>query len=175
MVMNPSKSQAIARAHPQYLERVDLIVSRRRVRKAIRYSIYVVIAFLILWSIQSTVIKDTEWARIGGLGSVIKAILKFLPPDFSIAGQLIEPAIETFMIACLGSMLAVILAIPVAWFAASNITPFKPITYPIGRFIMTISRSVHEIVWGLLFVAAVGLGAFPGILAVGMRSIGFIS
>jgi phosphonate transport system permease protein len=40
---------------------------------------------------------------------------------------------------------------------------------------MTLSRSVHEIVWGLIFVAAVGLGAFPGIIAVAMRSIGFIS
>jgi len=40
---------------------------------------------------------------------------------------------------------------------------------------MTLTRSVHEIVWGLIFVSAVGLGAFPGILAVSMRSIGFIS
>jgi phosphonate transport system permease protein len=40
---------------------------------------------------------------------------------------------------------------------------------------MTFSRSVHEIVWGLIFVSAVGLGAFPGILAISMRSIGFIS
>jgi len=38
-----------------------------------------------------------------------------------------------------------------------------------------LTRSVHEIVWGLIFVSAVGLGAFPGILAVSMRSIGFIS
>ncbi len=71
--------------------------------------------------------------------------------------------------------MALVLAIPVSWFAAHNITPYKSITYPIGRAIMTLSRSVHEIVWGLIFVAAVGLGAFPGILAVAMRSIGFIS
>lgn len=79
------------------------------------------------------------------------------------------------MIAFLGTMLAIILAIPVVWFGAHNITPSLPITYPIGRSIMTLSRSVHEIVWALIFVSAVGLGAFPGILAVAMRSIGFIS
>jgi phosphonate transport system permease protein len=40
---------------------------------------------------------------------------------------------------------------------------------------MTVSRSVHEIVWGLIFVSAVGLGALAGILAMGVRSVGFIS
>jgi phosphonate transport system permease protein len=40
---------------------------------------------------------------------------------------------------------------------------------------MTISRSVHEIVWGLIFVAALGLGPLPGIMAIGIRSIGFLS
>ena len=120
--------------------------------------------------------------------SIISRILEYsasLPPEHRLrynyeitSGEslLLErnPAV-TFMIACLGTMLALILAIPVSWFAAHNITPYKPITYPIGRAIMTLTRSVHEIVWGLLFVSAVGLGAFPGILAVSMRSIGFIS
>ncbi len=156
-------------------QKTDEIVSKRKMAKVIRYSAYGILLFLILWSIQSTVIKDTEWERIGTLSTVIKAVFKFLPPDFSIATQLIKPTIETFMIATLGSMIAIILAIPVSWFAAHNITPYLPITYPIGRAIMTLSRSVHEIVWGLIFVAAVGLGAFPGIIAVAMRSIGFIS
>ena len=40
---------------------------------------------------------------------------------------------------------------------------------------MTISRSVHEIIWALIFVGAVGLGALPGILALAFRSVGFIS
>jgi len=79
------------------------------------------------------------------------------------------------MIAFLGTMLAIVLAIPIVWFGAHNITPNLALTYPIGRAAMTLSRSVHEIVWALIFVSAVGLGAFPGILAVSMRSIGFIS
>ena len=47
--------------------------------------------------------------------------------------------------------------------------------YPFGRFLMVVSRSVHEIVWALIFVSVVGLGALPGILAIAMRSVGFIS
>lgn len=151
------------------------IIARRTRSKTIRYILYLIAFLLILWSIQSTIIDDTDWERIGGFGSVVRAVGKFLPPDLSLFKHLLGPTIETFMIACLGTMLAVVFAIPVAWMAALNVTPSKTVAYPIGRAIMTLTRSVHEIVWGLIFVSAVGLGAFPGIIAVSMRSIGFIS
>lgn len=151
------------------------ILSKRKKYKIVRYILYIFILLLVLGSIQTTIIKDTDWEKIGTFGTVAKALARFFPPDFSLFPLLVKPAIETFMIACLGTFLALVLAVPVSWFAAHNISPYKPITYPIGRAIMTLSRSVHEIVWGLIFVAAVGLGAFPGIIAVGMRSIGFIS
>jgi phosphonate transport system permease protein len=156
-------------------ENLDVILYRRRRAKEIRYCLYAILFLLVLWSIKVTIIKDTDWDRIGGLGSVIRGVGRFFPPDLSLIKYLFKPTVETFMIAFLGTMLAIILAIPVVWFGAHNITPSLPITYPIGRSIMTLSRSVHEIVWALIFVSAVGLGAFPGILAVAMRSIGFIS
>ena len=56
-----------------------------------------------------------------------------------------------------------------------NITPFKPLTYPLGRLLMTLSRSIHEIVWALFFVAVFGLGALSGICAIAVRSVGFIA
>ena len=77
--------------------------------------------------------------------------------------------------ATLATLAGLVLSIPVAWLGASNITPFGKVSYPIGRFLMTMSRSVHEIVWGLIFVSAVGLGALAGILAMAVRSVGFIS
>ena len=67
------------------------------------------------------------------------------------------------------------MAIPVAWLGADNISPLGRFTYLVGRVLMTLSRSVHEVVWGLVFVAAVGLGALAGVLAMAVRSIGFIS
>ena len=65
--------------------------------------------------------------------------------------------------------------LPVAWLGAANITPLGKHVYVVGRFLMTMSRSVHEIVWGLIFVSAVGLGALAGVLAMAVRSVGFIS
>src|SRR5207248_1953278 len=67
------------------------------------------------------------------------------------------------------------LALPVAWLGAANITPLGKASYLVGRALMTLSRSVHEIVWALIFVSAVGLGALAGVLAMGVRSVGFIS
>lgn len=156
-------------------EKLQNILSGRIRYKAIRYTLYLIAFLLILWSIQSTVIDDTDWDRIGGFGSVVRAVGKFFPPDLSLFKHLLGPTIETFMIACLGTLFAVIFSIPVAWMAALNVTPSKTIAYPIGRAIMTLTRSVHEIVWGLIFVSAVGLGALPGIIAISMRSIGFIA
>jgi phosphonate transport system permease protein len=156
-------------------EKFQEILSKRKKSKLVRYGIYLGLLLLILFSIQSTIIHDTDWERVGGFGSVAKAVGKFFPPDLSLFKHLVGPTLETFMIACLGTMLAIILSIPVAWMSALNITPSKTVAYPIGRAIMTLTRSVHEIVWGLIFVSAVGLGAFPGIMAISMRSIGFIS
>ena len=79
------------------------------------------------------------------------------------------------MMATLGTLLGCVFSLPVAWFGAYNVTPNRYICYPLGRFLMVLSRSIHEIIWALLFVGAVGLGALPGILAVAMRSVGFIS
>ena len=152
----------------------DILVKRNR-DKVSQSIFFMVIMALVLWSINVTIIEDTDWERMGSLGEVLASAGRFIGVDFSLIPNLLEPAIETFMISCLGTLLGVIICIPATWFGALNITPFKPITYPIGRFMMTISRSIHEIVWALFFVAVLGLGALPGIFAIAVRSVGFIA
>jgi phosphonate transport system permease protein len=153
----------------------DIILERRRKSSNIRMCIYLALFMLVAWSVQVTIIDDTDWERMGSLGSVLESANRFLGIDYALFLDLLEPTIETFMIACLGTLLGVIICIPVTWFGAMNITPFKPVTYPVARFMMTISRSIHEIVWALFFVAVVGLGALPGIFAIAVRSVGFIA
>jgi phosphonate transport system permease protein len=136
---------------------------------------YPLILILAVWFGYSLLGVKTDWSRMASLKQMAITISRFFPPNLSFVLTLVRPTIETFMIAVLGTLLAIMLSIPVSFLAARNITPYFPITYPIGRFIMTISRSVHEIVWGLIFVAALGLGALPGIIAIGMRSVGFLS
>lgn len=152
-----------------------IILERRRKSRNVRLCIYLVLTLLVAWSVQVTIIDDTDWERMGSLANVLEGANRFIGIDFALFKDLVKPTIETFMIACLGTLLGVIICIPAAWFGAMNITPFKPITYPLARIMMTISRSIHEIVWALFFVAVVGLGALPGIFAIAVRSVGFIA
>ena len=133
------------------------------------------IAALALVSAYTVLIVDTDWSRLGSFGAVMKSVGRFIGIDWSLLPHLAEPVLETFMMACIGTLVGAILCIPVIWLGAHNITPSRWIGYPAGRFAMTLSRSIHEIVWALIFVSAVGLGSLAGILAIAMRSVGFIA
>lgn len=163
---------AVAGIHTLEVER---ILAKRSRSRTVRALIYLVVFALVLWSVKTTIVNDTDWERIGSIGNVLESIAQFIGIDWGLFPDLVEPAMETIMVATLGTLLGVILCVPAIWFGALNITPFAPITYPIARLMMTLSRSIHEIVWALFFVAAVGLGALAGVLAIAMRSIGFIA
>ncbi|MGS1096662.1 phosphonate ABC transporter, permease protein PhnE (plasmid) [Aquamicrobium terrae] len=146
-----------------------------RSRRFKNRAILVLSLAVLAWCFHDTVMFDTDWTRMGGALGVVGTLERFLWLDWSLAPSLVVPALETLMMATLGTLLGCVLSLPVAWFGAANVTPSRYVFYPLGRFLMVLSRSIHEIIWALLFVGAVGLGALPGILAVAMRSIGFIS
>lgn len=157
------------------LEQIAASVSRWRSRsRRLRYGVYGLFVLVVLWSLQTIVINDTDWERIN-LGGIARAAGRFLRVDFAILPELLAPALETLLMATLATLLGLLVAVPVTWLGAANISPLGRATYGLGRLLMTLSRSVHEIVWALIFVAAVGLGSLAGILAMAVRSIGFIS
>lgn len=149
--------------------------SMPRKSKLQRYLLILSLLIVFFWSLYGILVTGTDWEKVGNLQQVWRAVARFFPPNWSYVLELGKATFDTFLIGLLGTFLALVLSLPVAWFAAHNITPYLPVTYPLGRFIMTISRSVHEVVWALIFVAALGLGPFAGILALGLRSIGFVS
>ncbi len=154
---------------------IESILEQRRRRRLVHLAMGLIVAGLVAWSVDVTIVEDTDWERIGSLASVLESVKRFAGVHWQLFPSLLKPAIETFMIACLGTLLGVIICVPAVWFGALNITPFKPITYPLARLMMTLSRSIHEIVWALFFVAVVGLGAMAGIFAIAVRSVGFIA
>jgi phosphonate transport system permease protein len=99
---------------------------------------------------------------------------RMFPPEWSAARALVGPLVQTLNIATLGTVLAIVLSAPVAFLAARNTSP-NALTYGIGRFIMVLSRSVDTLIWALLFIIIVGPGSLAGLLAVAVRSIGFMS
>ena len=84
-----------------------------------------------------------------------------------------EALIETLHIATLGTMLAILMAFPLALLAANNITPNAWLNYA-AKLMLVSSRSVNSLVWALLFVAIFGPGALAGTIAIAFRSIGFV-
>jgi phosphonate transport system permease protein len=97
---------------------------------------------------------------------------RMYPPEVYYTAEIVSPVIETVNISILGTILALFLATPVAYLGAENTTPNRA-TLALGKFIISASRSVNVIIWALIFVVVFGPGAFAGVMAVGVRSIGF--
>jgi phosphonate transport system permease protein len=97
---------------------------------------------------------------------------RMYPPDVGYSTEIAGPLVETINIAILGTGLAIIMSLPVAYIGAEN-TTFNRYTYVLGKLIIVVSRSVNVIVWALIFVVVFGAGALSGVLAVAFRSIGF--
>lgn len=81
--------------------------------------------------------------------------------------------VETLHIATLGTILAVVMALPLAFLVARNVTPLAPLNF-LAKLILVSSRSVNSLVWALLFVAIFGPGPLAGTFAIAFRSIGFV-
>lgn len=81
--------------------------------------------------------------------------------------------IETLHIATLGTILALLMGVPVGLLAARNVTPYAALNW-LAQFVLVSSRSVNSLVWALLFVAVFGPGALAGVMAIAFRSIGFV-
>ncbi len=98
---------------------------------------------------------------------------RMVPPKWSYMGSLWRPLWDTINIATLGTLMALIIAVPVAFCAASNTTPSVLFVRPVALFIIVSSRSINSLIWALMLVTIIGPGVFAGVIAIGLRSIGF--
>ena len=121
----------------------------------------------------SVIAKAHPQDLITGAAGMADILRRSFPPDLSRLPQALSGVLETFDIALLGTCVAVLLSIPLAMFAAENVTPSRGF-YLAARGIIAITRAVPDLVWALLFVTAVGLGPFPGVLALSVHSIGML-
>ncbi|HBB83965.1 MAG TPA: phosphonate ABC transporter, permease protein PhnE, partial [Sulfitobacter sp.] len=99
---------------------------------------------------------------------------RMLPPEWGYLPELMQPLWDTLNIATLGTIGGVIMAVPVALLAARNTTPSATFLRPIALFIIVASRSINSLIWALLLVTIIGPGLLAGIIAIALRSIGFI-
>lgn len=128
---------------------------------------------LILWgALEDTGTRWSEFAS--GAPAIFELVHKMFPPDWKYALELGKPILETLQVGIIATVLASLFAIPLAFFSARNFAP-HPVVYAACRFVLTVFRGVSEIIWALLFVVAVGLGPFAGVLALIIFATGMIA
>ena len=137
-----------------------------------RFFVYLVLVAAIVMSIQSVEIIPEFLADAPE--QVADHFARMWPVDWKHYSTTVHAALmETIHIASLGTLLALVLALPVGVLAAHNLVPFTPINL-LAKLILVSSRSVNSLVWALLFVGIFGPGALAGTLAIAFRSIGFV-
>ena len=143
----------------------------RWIRKALtRCTLLGVVLGLVAWSMRQS--EFNLGVLLGSAPRFAEFFSRLVPPDWSVTGLVINSTVETMMITLAGTFLAVVISLPLGFLAASNVTPGW-ISQPV-RWLLGFIRSIPLIVVALVFVAAVGLGPFPGALAIGFHSIGML-
>ncbi len=151
----------------------------------------VVVVLVLLWSLNGTNANLGTLAE--GVPNMVDFVTRLFPPRFDVAAtplavpwplsiitgeqvtlempRVIPYIIETVQMAIVGTLLGIVLALPFALLAARNVAPY-PWVYQTARLVLNVNRAVPEIIFALIFVAAVGLGPFGGVLALGIGAIG---
>jgi phosphonate transport system permease protein len=128
----------------------------------VRRAALFVTLLVLAWLVWDTGADPVRLAR--GVPWILDFVRRMVPPDPQVLPAALAGAVKTLEIALLGTAVAAALALPLGLVSARNVAP-PPLFYP-ARAVLNFFRSVDTLVYALVFVAAVGLGPFPGVLAV---------
>ena len=140
----------------------------------INYGILLAILLFFTYSVHYLNIPlERILGMFGRLGDVLAN--RYYPPDleYIIDKGFLGAIVETIQMAYLGALFGLLIAIILGWFAAYNVSPSRRYIYPLARLLAMGCRSVHEMIWAILFVTILGFGMLAGVLALTMFSIGF--
>jgi phosphonate transport system permease protein len=145
-------------------------------RRSSSFYASLVLAVLVLgWSIHGAKIRPGE--LLDGIPQIFLTLGRMFPPDFSKITEsknyFLPDTLSwrdlTVQMALAGTFLALLVAFPVGFLAARNTTPHRFVYYGVRTF-LNLVRTIPDLALGLLFVAAVGLGAFAGTLALAVHT-----
>lgn len=126
---------------------------------------------LLIWSWEGAEMNPYQlWKDAGNMATFAA---DFFPPDLTNWQLYLEEMVVTVQIALWGTVLAVIFSIPLGIMSSANIVPWW--VYQPVRRLMDILRSINEMVFAMLFVVAVGLGPFAGVLALFISTTGVLA
>lgn len=132
----------------------------------------VVIVPIIVFSFYYVGFFDRQ-RLLEGIPSIFSLMGESIPPSFTEWKSWMRPLLETLVMSLAGTALAIAMSLPLAFLAANNTSP-HPTVYIVARGILNALRAIPELIMGIIFVAAVGFGALPGVLALGLHSVGMV-
>jgi phosphonate transport system permease protein len=160
---------------PVLVQSGERVWKRRTSREEwVRYGVLLGVGVVLLaaWASISAV---TSWEFVADSPIQLRDLLdRMTPPDAAYARELARPLLDTLHIATLGTVLGVLLALPISFAAALPTTPSRSFVRPLALLLLVASRSVNAIIWALMLVVLLGPGMFSGILAIALRSVGFV-
>ena len=136
-----------------------------------RYLSYGLLAAVLVWSWRGS--EMNPMALVTNAGNMTTFASDFVPPDFHDWRLYVQEILITLQIAIWGTVLAVVLAVPFGLLSSKNLAPvwvYQPV-----RRLMDALRAVNEMVFAMLFVVAVGLGPFAGVLALFVHTTGILA
>jgi phosphonate transport system permease protein len=152
----------------------NIVVWRRftAAQRLARFAVYLAMVAAVVASLRS--IEVIPEFLYDAPEQVVDLFVRMWPVDWAYYQGGVNAALwETIHIASLGTLLALLLALPVGILASHSLVPFTAINL-LARLVLVSSRSVNSLVWALLFVGIFGPGALAGTLAIAFRSIGFV-
>ncbi|HWP23379.1 MAG TPA: phosphonate ABC transporter, permease protein PhnE [Candidatus Binatia bacterium] len=150
------------------------------------------ILLFFLWSYRGAGIDLSQLFSADSAEQMLRYVKKLAPPDLSpaVLREAFKGTIETFAISFMGTLLAVAIALSIVFFASRNLIysgllyemeprqrwkgAVRMIPYLAAKSLLNILRTVPEMVWALIFVFLVGLGPFPGVLALAVHTGGVL-
>jgi len=136
-----------------------------------RLALGALLVVLLVFSWHEAEMNPAQLVRDAGNMATLGA--DFLRPDFTDWDVYLNAMLETLAIAIWGTLLAVIVGIPFGILSADNVVP-RWVAFPIRR-VMDACRAINELVFALIFIAAVGLGPFAGVMALWIHTTGVIA
>ena len=147
--------------------------SQRRSRRLTKALVWSVAVIAVLWFTGAQIGMNPA-ALVKGLPFMADFFSRMFPPDLAHLWLLGDATVETVQIAVWGTLIAVGLSIPFAFLGAKNTTP-HPVVFHVTRMFLNALRAINELVFALIFVSAVGLGPFAGVLAIALHATGMLA
>ena len=128
-------------------------------------------ALFLAWAWHGAEIRPLAlWRDAGNIGIYTR---DFFPPDFTDWRIYLREMVVTLHIAVWGTLLAIVAAVPLGLASSANVAPvwvYQPV-----RRLMDAFRAINEMVFAMLFIVAVGLGPFAGVLALAVHTTGTLA